>query len=119
MGSPCQEPGRDGTGRYAVRRRGRPARTSPGSDHDPGTTPLPSLTRSIRPVDREAHQGATEGVSMSTTLTVDLFVSVDGFAGSDGLPGYFGYLGSDLEEWITTEQAAPHVALMGRKTYEM
>jgi dihydrofolate reductase len=56
---------------------------------------------------------------MSTTLTVDLFISVDGFAGSDGLPGYFGYLGPDLQEWITSEGAAPHVAIMGRRTYEM
>jgi hypothetical protein len=32
-----------------------------------------------------------------TTLTVDLFISADGFGGSDGLPGYFGYSGPDLE----------------------
>jgi dihydrofolate reductase len=56
---------------------------------------------------------------MSTTLTVDLFISVDGFAGSDGLPGYFGYLGPELEEWITDEGEAPQVAVMGRRTYEM
>lgn len=30
---------------------------------------------------------------MGSTLTVDIFLSVDGWAGSDGLPGYFGYLG--------------------------
>jgi dihydrofolate reductase len=56
---------------------------------------------------------------MSTTLTVDLFISVDGFAGSDGLPGYFGYLGADLQEWITSEGSAPQVAIMGRRTYQM
>lgn len=56
---------------------------------------------------------------MSTTLTVDLFISVDGFAGSDGLPGYFGYLGPQLAEWINDEGEAPHVAVMGRLTYEM
>jgi dihydrofolate reductase len=55
---------------------------------------------------------------MTGTLTVDIFVSVDGWAGSDGLPGYFGYLGPDLEEWITTDGGAPHVAVMGRRTYE-
>jgi dihydrofolate reductase len=53
------------------------------------------------------------------TLTVDLFVSVDGWAGSDGLPGYFGYLGPDLEEWIATELAAPQRLVMGRRTYEV
>jgi hypothetical protein len=39
--------------------------------------------------------------------------------GSDGLPGYFGYLGPELEEWITTERAAPQVVVMGRRTYEV
>jgi hypothetical protein len=34
-----------------------------------------------------------EGANMGSLLTVDIFLSVDGWAGSDGLPGYFGYLG--------------------------
>jgi dihydrofolate reductase len=51
-------------------------------------------------------------------LTVDVFLSVDGWAGSDGLPGYFGYLGPELEEWITTEVNAPQRVVMGRRTYE-
>jgi dihydrofolate reductase len=55
---------------------------------------------------------------MSSTLTVDIFLSVDGWAGSDGLPGYFGYFGPQLEEWITTELAAPQLAVLGRRTYE-
>ena len=54
---------------------------------------------------------------MTTTLSVDLFISADGFAGSDGLPGYFGYLGPDLEAWIA-DSAAPTVSIMGRRTYE-
>src|SRR5262245_8827422 len=56
--------------------------------------------------------------SMSCTLTVDIFLSVDGWAGSDGLPAYFGYFGPELEEWIRTELAAPQVVIMGRRTYE-
>jgi dihydrofolate reductase len=56
---------------------------------------------------------------MTNTLTVELLISVDGWAGSDDLPGYFGYLGPELEEWMAAESAAPHLALMGRKTYEM
>jgi len=56
---------------------------------------------------------------MGTTLTVDIFVSVDGWAGSDGLPGYFGYLGPDLAEWIRAEGAEPQTLIMGRRTYEM
>ena len=52
-------------------------------------------------------------------LTVDVFVSVDGWAGSDGLPGYFGYLGPELADWIRTEGEAPQVVIPGRRTYEL
>ena len=60
----------------------------------------------------------TKNSNLTTGLTVDLFLSVDGWAGSDGLPGYFGYLGPELQEWITTELAAPQVAIFGRRTYQ-
>jgi dihydrofolate reductase len=56
---------------------------------------------------------------VASLLTVDLFVSVDGWAGSDGLPGYFGYPGPELQEWITAEGAAPQLVILGRRTYEM
>jgi hypothetical protein len=53
---------------------------------------------------------ATEGVDMGSTLTVDIFVSVDGWASGATSPG-FGYLGPELEEWITTELAAPQLVV--------
>lgn len=56
---------------------------------------------------------------MTGTLTVDIFLSVDGWAGSDGLPGYFGYLGPELEAWISAELAVPQTALLGRRTYDV
>lgn len=52
-------------------------------------------------------------------VIVDVFVSVDGWAGSDGLPGYFGYAGPELERWINTELDRPQVYLVGRRTYQM
>jgi len=55
---------------------------------------------------------------MASSLTVDIFVSVDGWAGSDGLPAYFGYPGPQLEEWILAELAAPQLVVMGRRTYQ-
>jgi dihydrofolate reductase len=55
---------------------------------------------------------------MANILIVDLFLSVDGWAGSDGLPGYFGYFGPELAEWIDAEGAAPQLVVMGRRTYE-
>jgi len=54
-----------------------------------------------------------------SSVSVDVFVSVDGWAGSDGLPGYFGYLGPDLEEWIRAESETQQTLLFGRKTYEL
>jgi dihydrofolate reductase len=56
---------------------------------------------------------------MGSILIVDIFLSADGWAGSDGLPGYIGYLGPGLAEWIAAEGAAPQVVVMGRRTYEM
>lgn len=55
---------------------------------------------------------------MTSTLTVDIFLSVDGFAGGEGLPGYFGYYGPDLAAWNAGEGSAPERVIMGRRTYE-
>jgi dihydrofolate reductase len=55
---------------------------------------------------------------MASNLIVDFFISVDGWAGSDGLPGYFGYLGPELQEWIMAELDAPQLVVMGRRTYQ-
>jgi dihydrofolate reductase len=55
---------------------------------------------------------------MGSTLTIDIFISVDGWAGGASSPGYFGYPGPELEEWITTELALPQIVILGRRTYE-
>ncbi len=52
------------------------------------------------------------------TLTVDLFLSVDGWAKGADSPGFFGYFGPDLDAWITTELAQPQLVVLGRRTYE-
>lgn len=51
-------------------------------------------------------------------LSVDLFCSVDGFAFAEGYPPYFGYAGPGLDRWIETRVAAPHVQVLGRRTYQ-
>jgi dihydrofolate reductase len=55
---------------------------------------------------------------MSTVLA-DLFVSADGYARGEHSPGYFGYVGPDLEQWIESEMDRPQHVLMGRRTYEL
>lgn len=52
-------------------------------------------------------------------LTVDLFVSLDSFAGAVDVGPYFGYGGPELDEWIRTEIDKPQVVVFGRVTYEM
>jgi dihydrofolate reductase len=59
-----------------------------------------------------------EGSKVATDLIVDIFLSADGWAGSDGLPGYFGYFGPELAEWIASAGAAPQLVIMGRVTYQ-
>jgi dihydrofolate reductase len=51
-------------------------------------------------------------------LTVDVFLSADGWARGATSPGYFGYLGPELEKWISTELARPQLVILGRRTYE-
>lgn len=55
---------------------------------------------------------------MPVELVVDLFISIDGWAGSDGLPPFFGYSGPDLQDWIKAEKAVPETVVMGRRTYD-
>ncbi|MBB5788883.1 dihydrofolate reductase family protein [Jiangella mangrovi] len=53
-----------------------------------------------------------------STLTVDIFISADGYARGEDSPAYFGYLGPDLERWIGDQGSTRQIALMGRVTYE-
>jgi dihydrofolate reductase len=52
-------------------------------------------------------------------VIVDVFLSVDGWAGGNNLPGYFGYAGAELQQWIDAELENPQVVLLGRRTYEI
>ncbi|WP_327682124.1 dihydrofolate reductase family protein [Streptomyces sp. NBC_00467] len=52
------------------------------------------------------------------TLTVDVFLSVDGWAGGATSPGYFGYFGPELDAWIQGESDLPQLVVLGRRTYE-
>ena len=54
-----------------------------------------------------------------TELVCELIVTLDGFARGQRSPGYYGYFGSDVADWITTNTAVPHRMLIGRRTYEM
>ncbi|MCD2196508.1 dihydrofolate reductase family protein [Actinomycetospora endophytica] len=50
-------------------------------------------------------------------LTVDLFITVDGWARGTSSPAYFGYGGPELDAWIDDQTGRPHVMLLGATTY--
>src|SRR5689334_19611638 len=54
-----------------------------------------------------------------TELVCELILTLDGFARGQRSPAYYGYFGPDVADWITTNTAAPHRMLIGRRTYEM
>jgi hypothetical protein len=51
------------------------------------------------------------------SLTIDLFSSLDGFAASDGWPGYWGKEGPELMAWLEEKLAEDHTLVMGANTY--
>ena len=54
-----------------------------------------------------------------STLTIDLFSSLDGYAASDGWPGYYGKEGPELLAWLDEKLAEDQVIVMGATTYRM
>jgi hypothetical protein len=51
-------------------------------------------------------------------LTVDLFISLDGFAAGVDVGPFFGYDGPELGDWVCDNLERPQLVVMGRITYE-
>ena len=52
-----------------------------------------------------------------STLTIDLFSSLDGYGAADGWPGYWGKEGPELMAWLEGQLAEDHTIVMGGNTY--
>lgn len=52
-----------------------------------------------------------------STLTIDLFSSLDGYGAADGWPGYWGKEGPELMAWLEEQLADDHSIVMGGNTY--
>lgn len=52
-----------------------------------------------------------------STLTIDLFSSLDGFAAAEHWPGYWGKEGPELLAWLEEKLAEDHLVVMGANTY--
>ena len=58
-----------------------------------------------------------DGSPFVSTLTIDLFSSLDGFAAAEDWPGYWGKEGPELMAWLEEKLAEDHVIVMGANTY--
>ena len=54
-----------------------------------------------------------------STLTIDLFSSLDGFGEAEGWPGYYGKEGPEFMAWLKEKLAEDQVMVMGANTYRM
>ena len=54
-----------------------------------------------------------------SSLMVDFIISLDGYGGAEGWPGYWGMEGPEYLAWLDTEAGHEHVALMGATTYRL
>jgi dihydrofolate reductase len=52
-------------------------------------------------------------------LMVDFIMSLDGYGGAEGWPGYWGMEGPEYLSWIKTEEQTEHTTLMGATTYRL
>lgn len=52
-------------------------------------------------------------------LLVDFIASLDGFAGAEGWPGWWGLEGPEYLAWLGTQPEAGHTVLMGATTYRV
>lgn len=53
------------------------------------------------------------------SLMVDFIISLDGYAGADGWPGYWGMEGPEYLAWIKGGAENQHTALLGATTYRL
>jgi len=53
------------------------------------------------------------------TLTVDFIMSLDGFGGAAGWPGFWGMDGPEYLQWLDEAPEKDHPALMGANTYRL
>ena len=57
--------------------------------------------------------------NLMPSLMVDFIVSLDGYGGADGWPGYWGMEGPEYLAWIKEDEQTEHTTLMGATTYRL
>jgi dihydrofolate reductase len=54
-----------------------------------------------------------------SSLMVDFIISLDGYGGAEGWPGYWGMEGPEYLDFIGADSEAEHTTLMGATTYRL
>ncbi len=54
-----------------------------------------------------------------SSLMVDFIISLDGYGGAEGWPGYWGMEGPEYLAWIKQAEEHEHTTLMGATTYRL
>ena len=54
-----------------------------------------------------------------SSLMVDFIMSLDGYGGAEGWPGYWGMEGPEYLGWIKQDEEQEHATLMGATTYRL
>ena len=61
----------------------------------------------------------TPRLSSMSNLMVDFIISLDGYGGAEGWPGFWGMEGPEYLAWLGEPAEAEHVTLMGATTYRL
>ena len=56
---------------------------------------------------------------MAADLMVDYIISLDGYGGAEGWPGYWGMETPEYLNWMEHDEGESHTALMGATTYRL
>ncbi len=59
------------------------------------------------------------GEATSAELMVDLIISLDGYASTEGLPGWWGLEGPEYLAWLGQEGEKDYTFLLGANTYRL
>ena len=54
-----------------------------------------------------------------STLMVDFIISLDGYGGAEGWPGFWGMEGPEYLAWLGEDNTENHIHLMGATTYRL
>jgi len=59
------------------------------------------------------------GLRVMSNLKVDFIITLDGYGGADGWPGFWGMEGPEYMAWLGSDSSEQYTTLMGATTYRL